>query len=248
MAAKFHISSSGKPEKCTAHKRPCPCGGAESHFDSFSQAQHHSEKLLEKEHNPLRSATKSAPSPADMARKKPAAAPSTVGSAPNPKDMPTHRTGATQGKKNGGNNRRYHNRSNPRARGHNVRNNPNRKPAYFRVVGKNKKLVNFDAHNRTEHVSKDRIARQQFIDSTIEDGKPVAQFVIDKKHRNGNEVHEVWSNGLIKVYNENTKKHITTLIARPRQVSRCYNGVGEDAPQEIVALAMFHTRMGYNEK
>ena len=75
-------------------------------------------------------------------------------------------------------------------------------------------------------------------------GKVAGQFVVDRGHKNGAEVHIITTTAIILVYNARTKKLVTKLIARPAQIKRYYpNG---DYPQEIVDLAYEHTKLGYN--
>lgn len=68
-------------------------------------------------------------------------------------------------------------------------------------------------------------------------------FVVDKGHRNGKEIHVITENGIINIYNYNSKKYITGLIARPSQLIR----YGVEIPEEIINKARFHTYMHYNE-
>ena len=53
-----------------------------------------------------------------------------------------------------------------------------------------------------------------------EDAKPCGAYIINKGHRNGYEIHVVYNNGIIRIYNQKTGKHITDLIARIPQVER----------------------------
>lgn len=48
----------------------------------------------------------------------------------------------------------------------------------------------------------------------------VDRFIVDKGHRNGAEIHEVYSDSTIKIYNLNTLKLITILFARPAQIKK----------------------------
>lgn len=43
---KYHLTSSGKPEKCRATVRDCPLGGENIHFDNLEEAKNASEKIL----------------------------------------------------------------------------------------------------------------------------------------------------------------------------------------------------------
>lgn len=100
--------------------------------------------------------------------------------------------------------------------------------------------------NSTEHLSSHRQVRTNFIDRMIGWGDRVAKFSWDKGHPDGPEVHFITSTGIIEIYNKNTERHITDLIARPGQINRYYKAVGKEAPTEIMRLAEEHTRLGYN--
>lgn len=90
--------------------------------------------------------------------------------------------------------------------------------------------------------------RLQFIKDNIGIGKPVKSFYWDKGHPNGPEIHTVTDTGIIIIRNYNTNKYITTLIARPQQIKRYYESVGQVAPNSILKLCEEHQRKGYNEK
>ena len=74
------------------------------------------------------------------------------------------------------------------------------------------------------------------------DGK-LCVFVVDKGHKNGKEIHVITENGIINIYNQNSKKYITGLIARPSQLTR----YGVIIPEEVLEKARMHTYMHYNE-
>lgn len=42
---KYHIDRNGKPAVCRAHKRPCPLGGDDVHFDTLEEAQEHADRV-----------------------------------------------------------------------------------------------------------------------------------------------------------------------------------------------------------
>lgn len=46
---KYHIDRNGKPAVCKAHKRPCPLGGEDVHFDSLEEAQEFADKQNEQQ-------------------------------------------------------------------------------------------------------------------------------------------------------------------------------------------------------
>ena len=49
MAQKYHIDKNGRPAICRATKRPCPLGGADTHFDTMEEAQAYADEQNAKE-------------------------------------------------------------------------------------------------------------------------------------------------------------------------------------------------------
>ena len=65
---------------------------------------------------------------------------------------------------------------------------------------------------------------------------------VNKGHANGNEIHLVYNNGVVKVYNENTRKFITVLIARVPQIERYKVKITKTMRKKI----NLHIKQGYN--
>ena len=84
-------------------------------------------------------------------------------------------------------------------------------------------IEEFAPCGHTSHVAK-RSKRLQVAERLIykESAKVVKIAVVNKGHANGSEIHVVYNNGVVKIYNERTKKFITVLIARAPQIER-YN-------------------------
>lgn len=76
--------------------------------------------------------------------------------------------------------------------------------------------------------------------------KPIDGFIaiIDKHHINGAEVHALYSDGSIRIYNYNTKKLITVLIARPGQAKRLNPEIR--LPEEIYNICYRNMKNRYN--
>ena len=90
----------------------------------------------------------------------------------------------------------------------------------------------------SKHYTNDRQQREEII-NLIGLGKPMVRFTIDRGHKNGAEIHEITDTGIINIYNKNTRKLITKLIARPGQIRRYYkNG---KAPQSLIQKAIDNT-------
>ena len=90
----------------------------------------------------------------------------------------------------------------------------------FQIIGY---MNNFTTCGNTSHVVK-RSRRLQVAQRLIneEDAKVVKIAIVNKGHKNGAEAHVIYNNGVVKVYNANTHKYITMLIAREAQIER-YN-------------------------
>ena len=88
----------------------------------------------------------------------------------------------------------------------------------FQLIGY---MDNFAACGQTSHAA-NRSKRLQIAERLIyeESAKVVKIAVVNKGHENGNEIHVILNNGIIKVYNARTHKFITVLIARVPQVER----------------------------
>ena len=102
----------------------------------------------------------------------------------------------------------------------------------------------FTPCGETLHVA-NRSKRLQVAERLIieESAKVLKIAVVNKGHANGNEVHLVYNNGVVKVYNEHTKKFITVLIARAPQIER-YNIKVTKAMRKKINL---HVKNGYNQ-
>ena len=75
-----------------------------------------------------------------------------------------------------------------------------------------------------------------------ESARVVKIAVVNKGHKNGNEIHVIFNNGIIKVYNARTRKFITVLIARVPQVERYKVKITKTMRNKIKS----HIAKGYN--
>ena len=104
-------------------------------------------------------------------------------------------------------------------------------------------IEEFKAGGQTSHVVK-RSHRLQVAERLIieESAKVIKIAVVNKGHKNGNEIHLVYNNGVVKVYNEHTRKFITVLIARVPQIERYKVRVTRTMRNKIKS----HVAKGYN--
>jgi hypothetical protein len=99
----------------------------------------------------------------------------------------------------------------------------------------------------SKHYNRQRYKREKFINKCCNgDGKVVDEFIVDKGHINGLERHCVTDTGMIVIYNLNSGKLVTKLIARVGQIKRYYYGTDREPPASLLRLAEWHESLGYN--
>lgn len=111
----------------------------------------------------------------------------------------------------------------------------------FQLIGY---METFTAGGNTSHAL-NRSKRLQIAERLIieESAKVVKIAIVNKGHENGNEVHIIYNNGIVKVYNEHTRKFITVLIARVPQIERYKIKVTKTMRKKI----NLHIKQGYNQ-
>ena len=110
----------------------------------------------------------------------------------------------------------------------------------FELIGY---MDSFTACGQTSHAVK-RSKRLQVAERLIiEESARVCKIaIVNKGHKNGNEIHLVYNNGIIKIYNANTRKFVTVLIARVPQIERYKIKVTRTMRNKIKS----HIAKGYN--
>ena len=110
----------------------------------------------------------------------------------------------------------------------------------FQLIGY---MDNFTACGKTSHAV-NRSKRLQIAERLIieESAKVVKIAIVNKGHKNGNEIHVILNNGIIKVYNARTRKFITVLIARVPQIERYKVKITKTMRKKI----NLHVKQGYN--
>lgn len=101
--------------------------------------------------------------------------------------------------------------------------------------------------NQTNHYKNKRYRREKFINEHLcGDGHVIDSFVVDKGHKDGLERHDITDTGLIIVYNLDSQKLVTKLIARENQVKRYYQNVDRNPPRWLLDLCKWHNGLNYN--
>ena len=110
----------------------------------------------------------------------------------------------------------------------------------FQLIGY---IETFKAGGITSHALS-RSHRLQIAERLIteESAKVIKIAVVNKGHKNGNEIHLVYNNGIVKIYNANSRKFITVLIARVPQIERYNIKVTKTMRNKIES----HVANGYN--
>ena len=105
-------------------------------------------------------------------------------------------------------------------------------------------MEEFTVCGQTSHAV-NRSKRLQIAERLIteESAKVLKIAVVNKGHKNGNEIHLVYNNGIVKIYNANTRKFITVLIARVPQIERYKIKVTRTMRNKIKS----HIKQGYNQ-
>ena len=110
----------------------------------------------------------------------------------------------------------------------------------FELIGY---IETFKAGGNTSHAL-NRSKRLQIAERLIaeESAKICRIAVVDKGHANGNEIHIIYNNGVVKIYNARIRKFITVLIARVPQIERYKVKVTKTMRKKINS----HIANGYN--
>lgn len=100
--------------------------------------------------------------------------------------------------------------------------------------------------HESQHLMLERISRKEYVDK---DAEPVKNFigVVDRGHKNGCEVHALYSDGSIRIFNLNTCRFVTILFARPGQALRLADKrYTTKLPQYILDICMLNVNSGKN--
>lgn len=110
----------------------------------------------------------------------------------------------------------------------------------------------YDRAYRNAHSTFDRNDRYNKVSALLkeENAKRIKAFRVDRNHPNGPEIHILYDNGVIEIYNQRTQRHISDLIARPEQilsrVKKCTLKPLKGELENVLEMAKKHQEKGYN--
>lgn len=97
----------------------------------------------------------------------------------------------------------------------------------------------------SKHYKKYRNKREKLINK-IGNGNIIDEFIVDRNHKDGLEIHSITDTGIIIIRNYQTEKLITKLVARPKQIERYYKNLGRHPPEWLIEISFWHTSLLYN--
>lgn len=110
----------------------------------------------------------------------------------------------------------------------------------FKII---KNIEVFEPSIATKHTKERQkriaLAKQLIM---IESAKIIQYTICDTGHKNGLEVHVIYNNGIVFVYNLKSRKLITVLIARAPQIERYKIAITKTMRKKINT----HVAQGYN--
>lgn len=111
----------------------------------------------------------------------------------------------------------------------------------FKVI---RKVEPIEQNKITRHIG-ERAYRVRVAERLIreENATIIGAWEVNTGHHNGHEIHNVYSNGVIKVFNQRTKRYVTALIGRIGQ----YKRYGIEPDSWTLRHIRKHINMGLNE-
>lgn len=97
----------------------------------------------------------------------------------------------------------------------------------------------------TNHYKEHRVARERLLRNLLGDGVPIDTFLVNDG-RNRIQIHEVWDNGILMVYDYKTHKKITIFAPPPYRIKYLYNNAGMEPPEFLMRKAYENFKKGYN--
>ncbi len=96
---------------------------------------------------------------------------------------------------------------------------------------------NLDLEHMTKHFKRERRERYERICRDVGFGHAVRSCLVDTGHRSGLEVHTLTTTGVVLVFNAESGRLVTMLVARPGQMVRYYAPFNERVPRGLYRKA-----------
>lgn len=90
------------------------------------------------------------------------------------------------------------------------------------------------SYSFSKHLKYDRLERFKTYLKSVKEFDFISAFIVNKKHKNGLEVHAIDKNGFIVVFNFKSKKIITVISATPYQIERYYKKLNSKMNDEVL--------------
>lgn len=97
----------------------------------------------------------------------------------------------------------------------------------------------------TVHYKEHRLERERQLRRLLGTGRPLDRFLVDDG-REKYQIHEVWSNGILIIYDYKTHKKITIFAPPPYRIKYLYNNAGLEPPEDLIERSAENYKKGYN--
>lgn len=113
---------------------------------------------------------------------------------------------------------------------------------YFKVLD----TYPIEGLDDVKYVTEHYINRNERVKHMNYNIKLVNAFIVDKHRENGLEIHAIYDDGTIKIFNYRTKKLITALFGRVGQIVRYYQELCVSVPYTVLCKADENEKQGRN--
>ena len=120
---------------------------------------------------------------------------------------------------------------------------------YFKVISEVSSVESVIAKGHTDHAKYERNDRFSAFEMCLVKGRPIAGFVVDRKHEKGLEIHIIYSNGLVSILNKDRLRIVTKFCPSPSRMEKYWTNQGKRVPRDleyILSVCRYNVSMGYN--
>lgn len=216
---RYHIGKNGLPAVCQAKKQLCPLGGEDSHYSTKEEAQIEADKLNSKKF------------PMFKKKKK------WNGKKVNQKETPP----VSKEKKDKVEKMKS---SHPVSKKQETKTSNQNGPKSYgdRIVSIEVYEGEIKQGVESYHYQEERADRSKYYDDTVGVGTPIAKFAINDG-RAKTQLHEIYDNGKIRIYDIDTHKPVTLLLARPERMKGIFKRAGIPMPDGLLETTTKNSRL-----